>query len=61
MMTTWDLPLHAADAISLKQSLDGCLAQAFSFGRCWRDGPKIEEPIGRNVIGELKLCIGVQF
>jgi hypothetical protein len=48
------LGIDATDAISLEQLLDGRLAQTFTFGRCRRDGPKIEEPVGRNVIGELE-------
>ena len=47
------LGIDATDAISLEQSLDGRLAQMFTFGRCRRDGPKVKEPIGRNVVGEL--------
>jgi hypothetical protein len=34
--------------------LDGHLAQMFTFGRCRRDGPKIEKPVGCNVVGELE-------
>jgi hypothetical protein len=48
------LGIDATDAISREQSLDGRLAQLFSFGRRRRHGPKVEEPIGRNVIGELE-------